>query len=426
MEGQRRAGCSNTHHWLTRGLACSLFGGLAAWPVASAFAAPAVTAAAVAERPRSELTAARPVAALALAPPLAAARPAAPVTLAPGDFGGLLGGLGGTLGDIGGALGGTLGDLGGTLGELGGALGELGGNLNAIFSQFSAGLATLLAELSGEISPTPGTETFSGSIVWAGISRDYLGIRPVNAPAGAPVLLLLHPNGLSPGRMANLTLAGRLAADYGAWVYLPASRGGAWADDPGALFGADDVGFLDALLTREVSAHALDASRIYGAGYSNGGFMIERLACERPALLAGIALVAATLRDSVASRCTGPSRTPTVLFNGTRDPIVPYNGVPTLASATNTAAFWAARNQCVATERSVTNLPDLDRTDGTTVSVSRYTRCVDSVVAQYTINGGGHTWPGTQYANYTLALGPTTGDIDATLELWQQLLPYSR
>ncbi|HET7798236.1 MAG TPA: hypothetical protein VFK72_10145, partial [Nevskia sp.] len=67
MEGQRRAGCSNTRHWLTRGLACSLFGGLAAWPVASAFAAPAVTAAAVAERPRSELTAARPVAALALA-----------------------------------------------------------------------------------------------------------------------------------------------------------------------------------------------------------------------------------------------------------------------------------------------------------------------------------------------------------------------
>ena len=423
MEGIRNARRNPMRHGRARkliaGLVCGVLGGLAALPAAPAFASAAGSSATAAERPRSERSVALPPAAQGLAPPLAAARPAASVTLAPGDLGGLLGGLGGALGDLGGALGGTLG-------ELGGALGELGGNLNAIFDQFAAGLATLLAELSGEISPTPGTETFSGSIVWAGISRDYLGIRPVNAPAGAPVLLLLHPNGLPPGRMANLTMAGRLAADYGAWVYLPASRGGAWADDPGALFGADDVGFLDALLTREVSAHALDASRVYGAGYSNGGFMIERLACERPALLAGIALVAATLRDSVASRCTGPSRTPTVLFNGTRDPIVPYNGIPTLASATDTAAFWAARNQCAANERAVSNLPDLDRTDGTTVTVSRYTRCVDSVVAQYTINGGGHTWPGTQYASYTLGLGPTTQDIDATIELWQQLLPYAR
>lgn len=347
--------------------------------------------------------------------PLSPARPAA-VAPAPSAVG-----LGGLLG----GLGETLGGLGETLGGLGGALGELGDNLSGTLGQFFDNFTGVLLQAGGAITPTPGAETFEGTLSWDGETRRYVGIRPVGAPAGAPVLVLLHPRGLEPGRMANLTLAGRLAADYGAWVYLPEAARNSWADDP-ATGGADDVGFLAALVARELSAHALDASRVYAAGYSNGGFMAERLACERPELLAGIALVAATLRESLARRCEGPQRLPVLMFNGTSDLITSYTGLPTLNGAVGTAAFWAAKNQCAENDIEVTALPDPVTSDRANVTLTRYRRCVDSTVALYTINNGGHTWPGTQYASYTLALGRTTLDLDATIELWQRLLPFSR
>ena len=105
-----------------------------------------------------------------------------------------------------------------------------------------------------------------------------------------------------------------------------------------------------------------------------------------------------------------------LMFNGTNDPVVNYNGVPTLSSARATAEFWSIRNGCSAGYED-SNLPNIAPNDGTTVSLRRYRSCVDSEVRLYTINGGGHTWPGTTYAGYTIALGSTTFDIDATLAL---------
>jgi polyhydroxybutyrate depolymerase len=292
-------------------------------------------------------------------------------------------------------------------------------------SPLADGLRGGLLQASGGITPTPGTETFSGAMVWAGTTRTYVGIRPTGAPAGAPVLLLLHPLNLAPGRMANLTAAGRLAAQYGVWVYLPAAVNGSWSDNP--MFpGTDDVGFLDALLAREVAAHALDAARVYAAGYSKGGYMAERLACERPNRLAGMALVAATLRDSTADVCAGPQRLPVLMFNGTADPITAYEDTLGVRGAVATAAFWADKNRCVADAKTVTAVPDLQPLDGATVTVTRFDRCDASTVALYTVNNGGHTWPGTESSEYTIALGATTLDIDATLELWQRLAPYAR
>lgn len=286
-------------------------------------------------------------------------------------------------------------------------------------------LGPLALQAGGErIVPIDGTETFEGTISHGGLTRSYVGVRPIGAPPGAPVLLLLHANSLQPSRMANLTRAGRLAALYGAWIYLPEAVGPNWNDDPTRV-GADDVGFLDALMQRELGAHQLDASRVYVAGYSNGGFMAERVACERPALFAGLAMVASTLRKGVENTCQGYRRMPMLMFNGSSDPIVAYNGIPGVSSAPATAAFWAARNNC-SLDYDDTALPDGPRLDATTVSLRRYRNCPDSDVRLYTVNGGGHTWPSTDYAGYTIALGATTFDVDATLLLWETLLPYSR
>ena len=51
----------------------------------------------------------------------------------------------------------------------------------------------------------------------------------------------------------------------------------------------DDVAYLDAILDDATRRAPVDPARIYIAGYSNGGFMAHRYACERAARLAAIA-----------------------------------------------------------------------------------------------------------------------------------------
>ena len=54
---------------------------------------------------------------------------------------------------------------------------------------------------------------------------------------------------------------------------------------------AEDSSY-DAGFATFAAAQANRAGRVYAAGYSNGGFMAERVACERPTLFAGLAMVA--------------------------------------------------------------------------------------------------------------------------------------
>lgn len=292
-------------------------------------------------------------------------------------------------------------------------------------ARLRAGLADTWSGATGALVPTPGTEAFSGSLEYQGVTRHWIGIRPIGAPAGAPVLLLLHADTLSPERMANLTRAGRLAADYGAWIYVPDSVGPRWADDPTISAGADDVGFLAALVRSELATHQLDATRVYAAGYSNGGFLAEWLACAHPDLLAGIAIVAATQRDSTTRACSGAQRTPFLLFAGTADAVTPYNGEAGLLGAAETAAWWAVKNGCSDTATPVEQL-DADASDGTRIEVAEFLGCARSRVRLYSVDGGGHTWPGSSYARYTVAFGATSFDVDATTELWQELIGFAR
>jgi polyhydroxybutyrate depolymerase len=76
-------------------------------------------------------------------------------------------------------------------------------------------------------------------------------------------------------------------------------------------------------------------------------------------------------------------------------------------------------NKCTASPQ-VTQLPDKDPSDGTTVRVETYGGCQDNVeVVLYAVEGGGHTWPGgLQYASES-RIGKTSRDFDASELIWQ-------
>ena len=302
--------------------------------------------------------------------------------------------------------------------DIGGLLGELEG---------LADLGNLIQQLSREfVNPTLGTVSYEGYLAHGGYGRRYVAIRPLIATPDAPVLVLLHPREETPERMANITAAGRLAALHGAWVLLPEAVNGYWNDSPRPNE-VDDVGFLIALLDAVVPTHQLDAGRVYAAGYSNGGYMAQRLACERAERIAGIATVGAPLRASVADICPLSRPMPVIQFHGSADLIVPYAGDGLRPGALEGSRYWAARGGCTADVSSSSTLPNRERRDKTQVVKTRHTGCPKTVeIRLYTVHGGGHTWPGSSQAAYTGLFGRTSGDVDATLELWSALVPFSR
>ncbi|WP_084197342.1 alpha/beta hydrolase family esterase [Solimonas soli] len=272
-----------------------------------------------------------------------------------------------------------------------------------------------------------GTAAFDMTFTHDGQQRRVLIVRPQTAVAGAPMLLMLHGNGGTAENQANLAEAPDLVAAQGLWVVLPEALNGTWNDDPANSIGIDDTGFLADVVQILTVNFAADASRIYVSGLSNGAFMAERFACERSDLLAAAALISGTISGGLMNACSPATPRPIMFMDGSADPIVPYDGSRLgVRSAPDTFAFWLSRLNCSAAQTMTTALPDTT-VDGTTVALARNTGCGSGgEVRLYTVNGGGHAWPGGwQYLPVPI-IGRTSTDIDATDEIWSFVSAYRR
>jgi polyhydroxybutyrate depolymerase len=82
-----------------------------------------------------------------------------------------------------------------------------------------------------------------------------------------------------------------------------------------APFPADDVGFVDGMLADIASRLAIDRSRVYASGFSNGANFTARLAVERSTVFAAAAFAAGGLQELR----TPERRIPMAMTLGTRD-----------------------------------------------------------------------------------------------------------
>lgn len=273
-----------------------------------------------------------------------------------------------------------------------------------------------------------GVSSFKVTTTYQGVARSTLYFKPsAGTTTKVPLLVVLHYNGGTPEAMSTLTEVQELVRDYGIWVAVPPVADGQWHDDPTDTSTTDDVGFLSLLIDNSIAAYPVDAKRVYMTGFSDGAMMTLRYACDRPDKIAAAAAVSGTMLKTLVSVCTSPSfATPMALLNGTADTITKYSPTPYGISLTlpDSAKHWAKINGCGASPV-VSNLADLSTTDGTTVTLTSYLGCAtgDSV-SLYTINNGGHTWPGSPY-NLSYQ-GKTTFDIDGTLTIWNFVKRFSR
>lgn len=247
-----------------------------------------------------------------------------------------------------------------------------------------------------------------------------------------PVVVSLHGFLSNPNSQAMISGWHRLADREGFLVVYPQGTSFPKRWNAGVTWGAapvDDVHFFRRMLDDLSTVAAVDRSRVYVNGLSNGGGMTIRIACEAGDQVAAIGTVAAAVVDF--QNCNPTRPVPAMAFHGTGDPVVPYEGgdmrghvLPWAANLTDApiffvgaeewAAIWAMGNDCNPTPVVIPPRGD--------VRGVQYVSCdQDALVTLYSVVDGGHTWPGGAPIP---GVGKTSTDIDATEEMWRFFQGY--
>ncbi len=233
-------------------------------------------------------------------------------------------------------------------------------------------------------------------------------------------LLLIVPNGIN-------AETGDGSGDDQHWNDC---RGDAPLNDTGA----DDVGFVSALIDWAAGRFAVDLDRVYATGSSNGGLMSYRLAFELGDRIAAIAPFIANL--PAVDECGAPEwPIPVFICNGDgEDDYMPWDGGcvtkkstcgrGSVLSAEATRDFWIAFGNLNPVPVESIDYPDLDPDDDTTAESQLYVGGYEGVeLAFYTIHNGGHVTPSIEHRRSRLVLallglGLQNHDIEGSREAW--------
>lgn len=259
-------------------------------------------------------------------------------------------------------------------------------------------------------------QTITSNIEFGGTTREYIRHVPAiyNALQPTPLVIVLHGLG---DNMQNMAQVGfHQISDTANFIVLTPqalmddlTQATAWNSGAGTLgigpnLNVDDVGFISALIDSTEAAYNIDPDRIYVTGFSNGGFMSNRLACEMNDRIAAIASVAGTIGGNIT--CNPGGVVPVCHFHGTADSNVGYDGSFFGNSVAEWINFWRTNNACSPDEdhRFLANSAN----DGFSVETYFYQgQGADSRVLHYKVNGADHIWLGPQ------------NDIFYSVEIWR-------
>ena len=172
--------------------------------------------------------------------------------------------------------------------------------------------------------------------------REYHAAPPPNwdGESALPVLLHFHGWGRrSGGVLKNQRVAGP-AAENGMLLIAPQGLGRSWS-----FWSANsrDSDFALAVIEDAARRWPVDRSRIYVSGFSYGGAMVWRLACDKGAVAAAFLPIAGSLWDGNREDCAEPVRLSHV--HGLKDTVMDYPFGPN-GEEEAAVSLWLNQNQC--------------------------------------------------------------------------------
>jgi len=250
------------------------------------------------------------------------------------------------------------------------------------------------------------------SLMVDGVMRTFRVHAPpgYDATAETPLLFVFHGYTETADQIEMITKMTPETDAHGYLVVYAQGLGTSW--NAGNCCGSsqtsqvDDEKFVLAMLDQIESDYCVDDHRIFSSGFSNGGMLSHRLACEVADKFAAIGPVSGTMALDTCS----PSRpVPVMSFHGTGDFVVQYadGGFSGGEGAVQTSTEWAARNGCDTTSTVTFDQGDAKcQTWGNCDAGADVTLC--------TLTNGGHQWPGGNSAGPT---GLINMDISASSAL---------
>ena len=235
-----------------------------------------------------------------------------------------------------------------------------------------------------------------------------------------PLVISLHGFIQWPGHLMWTSHWNEVADEYGFIVVYPSGTGIPKRWNTHNWSGASmpissEVQFISDLIDDLEDHYNIDQTRIYANGFSIGGGMAFLLACRLSKRITAIGSVSGAYLMPW-DECQPARPVPAIIFHGTADPIVPYQGSDSTHLASSFPALpswvltWALRNSC-------NFVPEYLPTIGDVIGVRYFNSSIKADVVFYTIHGGGHTWPGGKPIP-GMVVGPTTKNIDATRVMW--------
>jgi len=260
-----------------------------------------------------------------------------------------------------------------------------------------------------------------------GLRRTYLLHVPkdYNPDTPTPVVLVLH-GGFGSGGQARGAYGFDVIADKETFLVVYPDGIGfirTWnagtCCGPAAKNGADDVGFITALVDEVAREVNVDRKRVYATGMSNGAMLSHRLACEKADVFAAVAPVSGTLS---VEGCTPSRPVPIFQVYGSQDKHVPLEGQRECGfgdvdpqPAVDTARTWRTANACSGPVGVFSDENHVRCETGGTCGAETV-MCV--------VDGGGHDWPGGQPTpRFVNAVcdgdGPQNTDWNASEKIWE-------
>jgi polyhydroxybutyrate depolymerase len=240
-----------------------------------------------------------------------------------------------------------------------------------------------------------------------GGSMNDVDLTSWKAIADTANMLLVSPQALD----YTVPLAGNIGACWNSGIVLENTPLGTLTLNPDV----DDAGFLKSLIDTVKSRFSVDGDKIYVCGFSNGGFMTQRLICEAPGQFRAAASASGT-RALAIQNCAGKT-IPMAHFHGTDDGVVTWQGVFNSGIITAQAGisvdslmhYWQNRHQSVYFD----SINFGSAADPVWMTHYRYAHNGRERTALYKIHNGTHSW--YNYAN-------TNNKFDMALEMWKFFL----
>jgi polyhydroxybutyrate depolymerase len=272
------------------------------------------------------------------------------------------------------------------------------------------------AAARGECALKPGDQ--NRTIMVMGKKREYvLHVPKSGAGRPRPLVITLHGGAGSGPNVKGFSLMDPVADANGFIAAYPSGMrgliGGTWngGECCGLAMekGSPDLEFISALIDELAGSGCVDPKRVYATGISNGGMFANHLACDLSDKIAAIAPISAAMMDS---SCTPKRPVSVLIYHGTGDKFVPWEGGGDYKGAGATHPFpsveeflqtWLKIDRCTQEHRTLYKKGE--------VSCDVYDQCAEgTAVGLCRIEGGGHSWPGGKPV-MTWYIGKTTKDI---------------